>query len=105
MTDANYKEQLLKTFKLLSEKYPDNGGRHGSSKASFMLFLEPDALSISNYWDANNLKNISDDLFQIAVYNNGKIRNNIAINEQEDPELYNAGLLKEYEINKPTSQG
>ena len=91
MTDANYREQLLNTFKLLSEKYLDKW-QHGSSKTSFMLFLSPDALCISNYWDARDLRNIS--IYQID--NNGKVRNNIIVNELEEPELYSA-IFSEYE--------
>lgn len=91
MTDVDYREKMLNVFRLLSGKYLDKW-QAGSSKVSFILFLESDALCINNFWDADNFRKIS--TYQID--NNGKIRNRIVISEREDPELYN-GVLKDYD--------
>ncbi len=79
----NYKIFLLDTLQKISDKFPDKW-QSSTSQDCFVLFLEPKALMICDFFDSLGRKNI--DISQLDE--NGAITNSLKINQGEEPDLY-----------------
>jgi hypothetical protein len=79
----NYKTFLLDTLQKISDKFPDKW-QSSASQDCFVLFLEPKALMICDFFDSLGRKNI--DISQLDE--NGSITSNLKINQSEEPDLY-----------------
>lgn len=91
MTDANYKQKLIDTFRKLSENYAGQW-TPTASKTGFLLSLKEGAIYISTYLDGQGIKNIR--LYKIT--NDGAVGDRIVVSLKDEPELYET-LLQYHE--------